>query len=124
MARKKKPENETNEQTNLRKTLEQIANVANRSDKMSWNRKMDKMVKLIVKLKPIEEKILDIILNEKTPLMDDIQTVRDVMVAECIHPYEYLTSHVDPITENKYIVCKFCDKKMRNPNVISQKTQT
>ena len=50
MARRKKPENETTEQTRARRTLESIADNATRSEKVSWDRKMDNMVTLLSKL--------------------------------------------------------------------------
>jgi len=110
MARIKKPENETPRETEIRRILEHMANVANRSEKTSWNRKMDNLVKLMMLLEPIEQSILDIIETEKTPMMDQISALRAVMVKECIHPFEYLImSETDDV-----ITCKFCNKKI-NP---------
>lgn len=107
MARKKKPENETDEQRRQRLVFESVANHANRSEKTSWNRKMDNMIKLIAKLRPIEEKILDIIKEEKNPIMDDINEVRKAMIKECVHPYEYLVEEDDGATK-----CRFCEKRI------------
>lgn len=110
MAKKKRPENETMDEATQRQILEQVANFATRSEKTSWNRKMDNMVKLLAELHPIEEKILKIILEEKQPLMDAVNELRGTMVKECIHPYDQLVLHDD------YIECKFCGRKLNIPN--------
>ena len=70
---------------------------------------MDNMVKLITALRPIEEKILNIIATEKTPMMDKVGELRHTMVKECIHPYEYL------VLLDDHIQCKFCNKRMNTP---------
>ena len=44
MARQRKPENETIGEARVRQLLESVANNADRSEKTSWNRKMDNMV--------------------------------------------------------------------------------
>ena len=111
LARKRKPENETEEEKTLRIMFESVSNSANRSEKTSWNRKMDNMVNYLAKLRPIEQKILDIIESEKNPIMDDIQELRKTMIKECVHPYEYL------IKGDNYILCKFCEKRLSVPNV-------
>lgn len=108
MARMKKPDNETDREAEVRRILEHMANVANRSEKTSWNRKMDNLVKLMVLMEPIEQSILDIIEREKMPLMDQISELRATMVKECVHPFEYLTvGETDEV-----VTCKFCNKKI------------
>ncbi len=107
MARRKKPENETPEQAAERNLFESIANHANRSEKTAWKRKFVNIGKLIEQLKPIEEKILDIYENEKQPLLDQVHDLRQVMVKECIHPFEHL------VQKNGYVECKFCNRKIR-----------
>jgi hypothetical protein len=116
MARRKAPENETAEQQHDRRIKEFVSNAANRSEKTSWNRKMDNMVKLMSNLRPIEEKIVEL-QAQKIPIFDEIQQLRQTMVQECVHPYEYLVVHDD------YIVCKFCDKKIRIPDAQDQATK-
>ncbi len=106
MSRKRKPENETDDQHVLRTQLEAIANRANRSEKTSWTRKLDKMIRLITTLRPIEDKILTIIKEEKTPIMDEINNIRKVMNNECVHPYEYL------VKDNNAVTCRFCEKRL------------
>lgn len=110
MARRKTPDNETNDEQSIRHIKETIANSANRSEKTSWNRKMDNMVKLMSTLRPIEEQILEL-QAKKMPIFDEIQGLRLSMVKECVHPFEYLVVNVD------HVVCKFCDKRIRIPDV-------
>ena len=115
MARKKKPENETDEQREQRLLFESVANHANRSEKTSWNRKMDNMIKLIAQLRPIEEKIMEIYRDEKQPLLDKIAELREVMVKDCVHPYEHL------VLKDGYVECKFCGKRLIVPNASEEK---
>ena len=112
MARKKIPENETQEETQDRILKESIANKSSRSEKTSWNRKMDNMVSLMAKLQPIEEQIIEL-QAQKVPLFDEIQELRNVMVNECTHPYEYLS------VKDGYVHCTFCLKKINVNNVKS-----
>lgn len=112
MAKLKKPDNETPREIEIRRLCETIANIANRSEKTSWSRKMDNMVKLLMTLQPVEDAILDLIATTKTPIMDDISVLRSTMVSECIHPFEYLV-----VSEDNVISCKFCDKKIVGANV-------
>lgn len=105
MARHKKPENENEEQAEIRRRLELVSNNANRSEKTSWNRKMDKMVRLLSRLQPIETQILDL-MEKKIPIFDEVQELRNTMVNECVHPFEYLTLKDD------HILCKFCDRRI------------
>lgn len=106
MARRKKPENETKQQAKIRKKLEKVANNFTRSEKTSWNRKLNKMQKLIdEKLNPIEDQILEL-QSQKEAIFDEIQVLRNVMVLECVHPYDYLS------VKDDYILCKFCYKKI------------
>lgn len=110
MARRTKKENETTDETTERRLKEEISNNANRSEKTSWNRKMDNMVKLLAEIHPIEEQI--IALNEKKiPIFDQIQDLRKQMVQDCVHPYEYVLVEVD------HARCKFCERKISLPNV-------
>lgn len=106
MSRRSKPENETPEQEQQRKLFETISNTANRSEKTSWNRKMDNMVKLLAKLQPIEQQIIEL-QAQKMPVFDEVQILRELMVAECIHPYQYLVA-----IDDKTALCKFCNCKI------------
>ena len=109
MARRKKPENESAEQERERRIFESISNASNRSEKTSWNRKMDNMVKLMAKLRPIENEILEL-MAQKIPIFDEIQELRNTMLNECVHPYDYLA------LQDVIMTCKFCNKRIRIPD--------
>lgn len=119
MARRKKPDNESVEQAEVRRILETIADNATRSEKVSWDRKMDNMVRLLARLRPIEEKILDL-LAEKGPILDEVQSLRKEMVKECVHPYTHLTFNDHDGT----IVCKFCERKFAIREMIGKHNDT
>ena len=108
MARRKKPENETPEDTRIRRDIEAISNIPNRSDKTAWNRRMDNMVKLLARLKPYEEQIMTL-MSEKTVILDEVAELRAIMVQECIHPFEML------IHKGDHVECKFCMAKLSIP---------
>jgi len=110
MARRKKPENETPEQAEERLLFETISNHADRSEKTAWKRKLVNMERLIEELRPVEEKILGIIKNEKQPILDQIQALRQEMVKDCVHPFEHL------IQKDGYVECKFCNRRIKVPN--------
>lgn len=115
MARRKTPDNETPEQKEERQLKEAVANNADRSEKVSWNRKMDNMVKLMTQLTPIEEQIIEL-QSKKMPIFDEIQKLRETMVTECVHPYEYL------VVKEDHLLCKFCGKKISKPNASQAQT--
>lgn len=104
MARMKKPENETPEEAAIRHVMETISSVATRNEKVSWNRKMDSLQDLLDQIRPIEDKIIDL-LASKQPIMDEMQEIRKEMVKDCVHPYTHL------IHKDDHVVCKFCNKK-------------
>ena|SRR5271157_1315456 len=110
MARRKKNENESVDETTERRLKEGIANNANRSEKTSWNRKMDNMVKLLAEIRPIEEQIIALT-EKKIPIFDQIQELRKQMLQDCVHPYEYV------LIEKDHAKCKFCEKKISLPNI-------
>lgn len=109
MARIKKPKDESPEQQEIRQLGEAIANKATRGEKTSWNRKMDNMVKLVATLEPIEDEILELIKSKKLPIMDQLTKLRQTMVKECVHPFEYISQ---PSTDDGIITCRFCNKKI------------
>lgn len=104
MARRPKPLNETSEETSRRQFLELISNNATRSEKTSWDRKMDTMVTLMAKLRPIEESIIEL-MAQKMPIIDQIQALRNDMVKTCVHPFTHLVYQDDGTA-----VCKFCNE--------------
>jgi hypothetical protein len=103
MAKRKKPENETTEQAETRQLTSSIADAATRGEKVSWDRKMDNMVTLLASLKPIEDKILDLMAT-KMPIMDEVDALRKTMVKDCVHPQTHLVVH------GQSVFCKFCNK--------------
>lgn len=104
MAKMKKPENETDHETTIRKLKETIANAASRNDKVAFDRKMNNMVTLLAELQPIDDQISDL-LAEKTPIIDKIQALRTQMVIDCVHPYTHQVEY------EGFIICKFCNRK-------------
>ena len=110
MARRKVPTSETSEQKRIRQIKDLISGLSDRSEKVSFNRKMDNMVKLMTKLEPIENQILE--LNaKKIPIFDEIQQLRNLMVEQCVHPFEYIVVNQD------HAVCKFCNRKISLPRL-------
>ena len=105
MPRRRKPKDETEQQTLVRQLLESISNKFSRSEKTSWLRKKKRMENLLAILNPIEEEISEL-QARKIPIFDEIQGLRKVMVSECVHPYEYL------LYKGTYVECKFCNKKI------------
>lgn len=105
MARRKKIENETAEQAEHRLIFEHISDKPTRSEKVSWERKMDNMVSLIARITPIEDQILEL-MAQKTPIFDEVSALRIEMVKDCIHPYTHLVLMAD------HVVCKFCNHKI------------
>jgi hypothetical protein len=111
MARHKLPDNETTEQQQIRKQLENVANISTRNERVSWERKLDNMVKLVAKIRPIEEKITDMII-EKQAFFDEISTLRAEMVKDCVHPLSHLVHKVDDVM-GEFVECKFCGKRFK-----------
>jgi hypothetical protein len=107
--RKKIPENESDSEREIRLAKEKISSFATRGERLAWDRKLKKMEKFIEELVPVEDKILEIIKNEKYPIMDKIEAVRKTMILECVHPENYLI--VDEDWSHAH--CKFCGKNIR-----------
>ncbi len=111
MARRKKPDNETPEDANIRHLKETVSGVATRNEKVSFNRKMDNLTALLEKIRPIEDQINDLTAL-KIPLLDQLSELRAEMVKDCVHPYDQITYH------QNHLFCKFCNKKF----VVKQNT--
>lgn len=117
MARRKAPENETQQEMEVRKAREEISNHATRSEKVSWERQYGNMQKLLEEeLQPIEDQILKLI-GEKNKVFDKIVVLRDELIRDCIHPFEHVTGL--PSTDvggvqfaSGTYVCTFCNKKV------------
>ena len=106
MARRKTPPNETPAEKIERQLKEKVANTPTRADKVSWNRKRTNLEAFYDKIRPIEDRILDLT-AQKQPIFDDMQAIREVMVDECIHPYDYLA------VVDGHVMCKFCNRKLK-----------
>lgn len=104
MSRRKKPDDETPQNAELRRTFETIADNATRGEKVSWDRKMDNMRAIFDKLVPIEDQIMDLMVV-KQKIMDEISLLRVEMVRDCVHPYTHLSLQNDGTVN-----CKFCNK--------------
>lgn len=88
-----------------RKEMDTVARFADKNQRLAWKRKMARMEELITRIQPLEEEALRII-KEKQPLLDEIESVRQKMVKECVHPVDYLVHKGD------HILCKFCKSKL------------
>jgi|ERR1700757_11035 len=89
--------------------INKIINAKPKNERIAFARKLKKMQELIKLLEPIEEKILDIIVKEKHPIMDEIQELRLTMIKECVHPKEQLIYFND---DGEYVQCKFCNARL------------
>lgn len=108
MARRKKPEGETEEQQRVRQILESVSNYPDRSDKTSWQRKMANLEKLVAELNPIEDILLDFN-SRKQDIVDKIVILRKEMIENCLHPYDML------VLKEDHVECKFCNRKIMIP---------
>ena len=90
----------------VKKQLEKVSKFADKNQRLSFRRKKERMLILLERIQPIQDKILDLIL-ERTPIMDEIENVRKGMVHECVHPLEYL------VHKGTHIQCKFCSKDIK-----------
>ena len=106
MARRKKPEDETEEEATIRREIERIANHATRSEKTSWQRKQTNLEKIVTEeINPLEDQILKLVV-EKNKLMDDVEKIRLEMVYTCVHPADLL------VWKDNIVECKFCGTEM------------
>lgn len=88
------------------KMIADVAGMADRSDKTSWNRKLKNIQKLIDQVSELEEKMSKI-REQRQPLLDEIANYRAEMVETCIHPAEHLVIHEGAVK------CKFCERTIR-----------
>lgn len=91
--------------------IDKIINAKPKNERIAFARKVKKMEELTESLEPIEAKILEIVLNEKYPIMDEIEELRATMIKECVHPKEFLVFHSYE-GESPYVECKFCNAKL------------
>lgn len=94
----------------MSKIIDYIYSISEKDKRVSWKRKHDKIQEHLNELEIIENKILDIVVTEKQPLMDKINILRNDMMQNCTHPKQYLVVYDD------YVECKFCNTKISVPN--------
>lgn len=90
--------------------FDKIVNAKPKNERVAFTRKIKKMEELVASLLPIEEKIQEIIVNEKYPIMDEIQELRAIMVKECVHPKDQLALY--ETDDGEVIECKFCHARL------------
>lgn len=81
-----------------------INNQFTQLDKSNWQRRYEKMQKLVAEVNQLADQIITLE-AQKIPILDEIAETRELMVQECVHPKEFL------IEQDDYITCKFCDRK-------------
>ena len=87
--------------------FKQISTLATRSERSSWERKLNNLMAVMVKLKPIEDQI--IALNaQRGPILDELNEIRTMMVHTCVHPQEQLV-----MQEVDVVQCKFCNRRLK-----------
>jgi hypothetical protein len=73
-------------------------------DKANWLRRFDKIQGHITEVNRLSDQIMEIE-KAKLPILDQIAELRKELVADCIHPKDYLVK-VDGI-----VGCTFCDRR-------------
>lgn len=92
----------------MEQIIKKIRESFDKADVLAWKRREKKLKDIIDnKLKPLEDKILEIQL-QKQPFFDEIHEIRKEMTESCIHPDDQLVE-----LNNSIILCKFCDKKLK-----------
>lgn len=109
--------------------VEKINKKTDRLEKISWNKKREKLQKTLDEFLYIQNRLLTIeaeklklyellqpletedktLIEEKIKLNDEIQVISKTMRSKCIHPRDQLLMD----SENNIIVCKFCDTRMK-----------
>lgn len=85
-----------------------IANFRDKNEKASWMRKKKNIEALVAELEPIEELIRE--LNKKREdLLQQVESIRYTMDADCIHPQDYLVHY------ERYVKCRFCESNISIP---------
>lgn len=90
--------------------LKNVASIKDKNEKLSWNRRQKKIEEMVEDMRPLEEKIM-LLQAEHQVALDKIQTMRNQMVKECIHPRNLL------VHKNRFIECKFCNNKLSIPRL-------
>lgn len=88
------------------KEMADVSKFADKNQRLSWRRKKTRMENLLKELEPLNEEALQLVLR-KQPILDKVETVRQKMILECVHPSDYL------VHKGTHILCKFCGNKIR-----------
>ncbi len=96
---------------NHKRDFAAIANFRDKNEKASWLRKKKNLEALVESLEPIESELLRLN-QQKMDITDKIQAIRKTMVADCIHPQDYLVHY------GKYVKCRFCESNISIPRKI------
>lgn len=91
-----------------KKDFAAIANFRDKNEKASWLRKKANLEAIVEEIEPIEEQIRSL-QTTKMKLMDELQEIRKNMIADCIHPQDYLVHY------GKYVKCRFCESNISIP---------
>ena len=83
--------------------LKKISTYREKKERLSWNRKRNSLEALVDKLNSINDSIMEL-MEKKNVLFDEIQDIRKIMMAECVHPLDMLI----PLSDSAK--CKFCNK--------------
>lgn len=94
-----------------KKDFAAIANFRDKNEKASWLRKKSNLESIVEQIEPIEEQIRAL-QKAKMDLIDEVQEIRKSMVADCIHPQDYLVHY------GKYVKCRFCESNISIPRKI------
>lgn len=95
--------------------IQAVVNWATHNERLSWNRKRKNIEKVLIQLRVLEDKILEI-KGKAQPLYDEISLIRGEMVITCIHPEDQLVAKRDEQAQELYIECKFCNRKLMPTN--------
>lgn len=93
-------------ESQIEEDLNKISSYKRKNERLAFIRKRKKLEGLVDKLKPIEDKVLEIYTNERNPVMEEIQALRSVMIKDCVHPKDML------VHKGVYVECKFCQSKL------------
>mgnify|MGYP001607411265 CR=1 FL=1 len=85
--------------------FEVIANNSDKNQKLTFDRRYNKLQGLLEQILPIDNEINELMVK-KMPISEEINELREQMLGECIHPERFLIHHTS------HIECKFCNTKL------------
>lgn len=93
--------------TGFDKNYSKISKLTTTPEKISWYKKMNRMLNLTSSLSPIEEQIIEL-QAKKIPIFDEVQKLRKHMIETCIHADEYISK-----TDDGLYICNFCNSMIK-----------